>query len=105
MTEAKAKSFEHWAVVELMGRQSVAGRCSEESIAGGLMLRVDIPNGEGFITRYFGSSAIYAISITGEAEARAMAKNNRDHRPPFAYQVEQSLLPPTAEKNDDDMFG
>ena len=50
MTEPKPKSFEHWACVEILGHQSVVGKCSEEQIAGATLLRVDVPDGDSFVT-------------------------------------------------------
>ena len=39
------------------------------------VLRVDVPNGETFRTAYYGPSAIYALHVTGEKEARTAAGN------------------------------
>lgn len=66
-----------WALVELMGRQRIVGRVSEQSIAGVPMLRVDVPGRDAKtkFTRFYGGSAIYAISPIGEKEAIAMAQN------------------------------
>jgi hypothetical protein len=60
--------FQEWAIIELFGHQKVAGLCSEQSIAGSNMLRVDIPgiNGKAPFTRFFGGSAIYSITPTDE---------------------------------------
>ena len=54
MSEPKPKAFEQWCVVEIMGHQSVVGRCSEEQIAGATLLRVDVPDSESFTTQYVG---------------------------------------------------
>lgn len=43
-----SEKFEAWGIVELMGHQRVAGRLSEQPLGGGNLLRVDIPDGEGF---------------------------------------------------------
>lgn len=86
--------FEHWAVVELMGHSQCAGRCTEQSVAGTNMLRVDIPDpndAEKFITRYYGGSAIYAVHIVDEAIARAAA-NARVTRPAYEYQAADMIL-------------
>lgn len=85
-----AEKFEQWGICELMGHRT-AGRLSEEMIGGANMLRVDVPNGETFRTAYYGSSAIYALHVTGEKEARAIAASMCS-RPPFAYEL-QSRLP------------
>lgn len=72
-----AERFEAWALVEIMGHQRVAGRVTEEVIAGANLLRVDIPQaipGEAeFRTEYLGPSSIYRMSITTEAAARQLA--------------------------------
>ena len=62
-----------------MGHQKIAGRATEQSIAGGAFLRVGVPDGEGGIacTRYFGTQAIYAINPTTEEIAIAMAEHCR----------------------------
>lgn len=58
--------LEGWAVVELMGHQVIAGRISEVQLVGATMLRVDVPgsdNGPAY-TKFFGASAVYAITPT-----------------------------------------
>jgi hypothetical protein len=73
-TESK---FDLWCIVELFGHAKIAGRCTEQNIAGSNMLRVDVPETERqpAFTRYFGGSAIYAINPVDEATARMYAKN------------------------------
>jgi len=90
-----ATKFEQWGIVELMGHQQIAGRLTEEVVAGANLLRVDIPTGpDTFRTAYYGPSAIYALHVTAEAESRAMADAIGAKRPAFAYTVERKLLPP-----------
>jgi hypothetical protein len=98
MSDAKEK-FEYWGVLELMGHQRAAGRLSEQQVAGANLLRVDIPQGDTFRTVFYGSSAIYAVHITDEAAARAMAKA-RGTEPAFAYEL-QSRLPAPSPHYDD----
>lgn len=64
-----------WALVELMGHQRIIGKVTEQEIAGSKLLRVDVPRlGDAqAITKYFGSSAIYAITPLDEDTARVMA--------------------------------
>lgn len=90
-----SEKFEHWGIVELMGHQRAAGRLTEEMLGGANMLRVDVPNGEGFRTAYYGSSAIYALHITDEKIARAAA-SSMGRAPPYAYAVDSALLRLTA---------
>lgn len=74
MSEEKTK-FEHWALVELMGHQQVAGLVTEESIAGKAFLRVDVPrpNGETACTRFYSPDAVYCISPTDRQIALGLA--------------------------------
>ncbi|MCX5671304.1 MAG: hypothetical protein NTU94_08320, partial [Planctomycetota bacterium] len=67
--------FEEWAVVELFGRQKVAGRVSEQTIGGCSFIRVDIPEGEGRAaqTKFYGQGAIYRMTPVAESVARAAA--------------------------------
>ncbi|MFA5659674.1 MAG: hypothetical protein WC900_10390, partial [Oscillospiraceae bacterium] len=62
-----------WAIIELYGHNKIAGRISEQQIAGCSFIRVDVPafNGRAAFTKFFGSGAIYAITITDEETARA----------------------------------
>jgi hypothetical protein len=73
----EAEKFDLWCVVELFGHTQVAGRCTEQNVAGGNMLRVDIPDtsgGKGF-TRFLSSGAIYAINPVSEDVGRQIAEN------------------------------
>jgi hypothetical protein len=78
--------FEAWGIVDLFGHTRLAGRISEQTIGGETFIRVDVPNGEGFHTRLFGKGAIYGMSLTDEAIARATAKASAP-RPVSAYDV------------------
>lgn len=63
------------AIVELMGH-NIAGRISEENVAGVPMLRVDMPElpGEPAYTQYFAGNAIYAITPTDEGTSTRAAQ-------------------------------
>jgi hypothetical protein len=63
-----------WAIVELMGHVRLAGRLTEEEKFGGKLGRLDIPQGDGFITQYFGSASVYRISLVTEDVARHVCK-------------------------------
>ena len=67
--------FDCWALVELMGHQRIIGHVSEQEIAGAKLLRVDVPSlgEEQSVTKFFGPSAIYAITPLEEDTARVMA--------------------------------
>jgi len=71
------EKFDLWCVVELFGHSRIAGRCTEQNVAGTNMLRVDVPdtsNQPGF-TRFLSSGAIYAINPVSEGVARQIAEN------------------------------
>jgi hypothetical protein len=85
--------FETWGVVELFGRHQLAGRISEQVIAGVTMLRVDIPDKDDtdkFRTVYHGGAAIYGVHPTDETVARAAASAG-SQRPAYEYQVEDAI--------------
>lgn len=65
--------FESWAIVELFGRQIIAGQVSERLIAGQGFIRVDVPavDEQEAYTKMYGPNAIYCITPTDEATARA----------------------------------
>lgn len=68
--------FESFCIVELMGHARIAGKVSEQVIAGTAMLRVDVPKTgrkEAF-TKYYSPSAVYSITPTDEATAQRAAE-------------------------------
>lgn len=73
MTEEN--KFEAWAIVELFGHNQIAGKCTEQNIAGSNMLRVDVPETTEHppFTRFLGSGAIYAINPVTEEVAKHWA--------------------------------
>lgn len=71
------QKFDLWCMVELFGHQKIAGRCTEQNVAGTNMLRIDVPetpNQPGY-TRFLSSGAIYAINPVAEEVARKLADN------------------------------
>lgn len=71
-----------WVLLELMGHRQRIGLAREEEVAGGLMLRIDIPTeGEEYATEYYGASSIYALRPVNEEIARDHHAA-RDPRPP-----------------------
>ncbi len=74
--EQKAPPLDVWAVVELMGHIKLAGKLTEESHCGAVLGRLDIPlDGDKWLTQFFGGSAVFRITPTDEATARAVAAN------------------------------
>lgn len=80
-----AETFSSWAIVELMGHRTRAGLASEIEIAGGKMLRIEIPiatDGEAVAaTELYSIGAIYSLRPCTEDVARAMAARYGDPRP------------------------
>lgn len=66
-----------WAVVELMGHVTIAGRITKPGEYGGLW-QVDVPEGETFRTEFFGSQSVYRVRIVSEEIARAYARPGHD---------------------------
>lgn len=71
------EKFDLWCMVELFGHQRIAGRCTEQNVAGTNMLRVDVPatKAQPEFTRFLSSGAIYAINPISEEVVRQIAEN------------------------------
>lgn len=97
------EKFEAWGFVELMGHNRVAGRLSEQAIAGKNLLRVDVPLADGsFRTQYYGAAAIFAMHPTDEATARKLVERMKPE-PPFAFMLDRT--PRLPQFGDDDETG
>jgi hypothetical protein len=86
------EKFESWAIVELFGHQQIAGKVSEQIIAGQGFMRVDVPGvGDAApFTRLFGPGAIYAITPTTE-EITKLYIGNLKPEPIQPYMLRASL--------------
>jgi hypothetical protein len=74
-TTEEAAAFDEWVICELMGRVRLAGRMTEQQIAGGHFMRLDIhkETGPAVITQLIPpppGGPVYRITITTEAVAR-----------------------------------
>lgn len=86
-----------WAILELMGHQSIAGWVTEVQIAGRPMLRVDVPKSaeeddEPAFTRYYSASALYAVTPCSESAVRQYVDYYRPNQAPVHLPPEPSLL-------------
>jgi hypothetical protein len=105
-----SEKFESWAIVELFGHNRIAGKCSEQNVAGSNMLRIDVPETEKnpAFTRLLGHAAIYAINPVTEEVATHWAKmlhcapiNAWDVR---EFMEKNKLALTSGEKNNPDSF-
>ena len=73
------KTFDQWAIVEIMGHDRYAGRVTEETIGGCAFVRIDVPeaNGAAAFTKLFGQGAIFSITPVAEEIARKAAERMR----------------------------
>lgn len=98
--------FEAFAIVELMGHARIAGKVSEETIAGQAMLRVDVPETEGrdAYTKFYSAGAVYCLTPTDEATMLlAVAQFNVPPISPYVLRMPESPL--LAEKVYDASYG
>ncbi len=70
------EKFDLWCMVELFGHQRIAGKCTEQNVAGTNMLRVDVPKTkkQPAFTRILSSGSIYAINPISEEVAVKLAE-------------------------------
>lgn len=102
-------TFDEWALVELMGHSRIAGRVTEQEIGGSKFVRVDVPATEGTqsLTKFYGPSAIYAITPMTEDTARGLAARI-DAAPVSAWDAQRLLAKPShpsiaaVDQDDDD---
>lgn len=72
-----SENNESFAVVELMGHVTIAGRVTKPGEYGGLW-QIDIPEGDIYRTEFFGSQSVYRIRMVSEEIARAYARPGHD---------------------------
>lgn len=96
MQQQLNEKFDLWCLVELFGHTKIAGRCTEQNIAGTNMLRVDVPetSTQPAFSRFFGAAAIYAINPVDEETCKYYAEQ-LDRKPIDPWDVKRML-----EKND-----
>lgn len=87
------EKFETWAIIELFGHNQIAGKCTEQNIAGTNMLRVDVPETDEHpaFTRFLGSGSIYAINPVTEEIAKHWAQS-LNVAPVNAWDIRQFIV-------------
>lgn len=102
-----SEKFDQWCVLDLFGHQRTAGHVTEASIGGCAFIRIDVPEGDGFRTEYYGNGAIYSMRPVSEEIAREVVKSHSS--PPVAPYEVSSLLkrlrPAVSESEDADQSG
>lgn len=78
--------IEQWGIVEILGHVKMAGRITEEERFGSKLGRVDIPDGDKFVTVYFGGDSLYRFTSVSEEVARIVAKSNQP-TPVFSWEI------------------
>jgi len=73
--ENEQLKFETWAIVELFGHNQLAGKVTEQVIAGQSFVRIDVPktNQCPAFTKYHLPSAVYGLTPVDEDYATRMA--------------------------------
>jgi len=97
------ETFDTWAIIELFGHSKLAGRVSEQTLGGATFLRVDVPEVAGCpaFTRFYGASAVYAITPVDEETARQVVRALRP-RPVHVYSIMPEYQLPSGEWGDDE---
>ena len=88
--------FDAWVILEIFGHRKLAGHAIEVEMAGGKMLRIDVPGPDGatVATQFYGASAIFCLTpVTEEIARRAAA--NWSAVPPV---TKGDMLPPPPER-------
>ncbi len=78
-----------WAICEIMGHRTHAGRCREEERFGAKMLRVDIPikgdpEANGWETHWYGGSSIFSYTLT---DRDSVMRSNKPYEAPSRYRL------------------
>jgi len=83
-----SETFDQFCIVELMGRQVIAGKVTEQTIGGQAFIRVDVPEVGGMpaFTKFYGQGAIYCLTPCDETTAIAAVKGLRV-KPVNLYQL------------------
>ncbi len=102
---SNSEKFEQWCLVELFGRQRIAGFVCETTLAGGAFLQVEVPavGEDPAHTRFYSPQAVYSINPVSEEVARAMAERLRE-RPVQAYELPQLQAPGALDDDSDVPF-
>jgi len=98
MADENKDKFDQWCILDLFGHQRTAGHVTEATIGGCAFVRIDVPEGEGYRTEYYGNGAIYSMRPVNEEIAREVVKSGTS-QPVHQYEVASLLkrLAPAAD--------
>lgn len=109
--------FESWAIVEVMGHNTFAGKVTEQVVAGQGFIRVDVPEvpedpncswrkPQPAFTKLIGPGSIYAITPCSEQVAKVAAGRVRVQPVEMLdIPVRRALTAPDDAQSDDDFPG
>jgi hypothetical protein len=127
MSEEQSGKFDSWAIVEVMGRQTYAGKVTEQAFGSACLLRIDVPAlpeqrqqyadysetvdgryqmkerviaGTQAFTKFIGFGSIYAMTPCTEAAALEAAAQLR-HAPVSVIDLPERIALPPADGEDD----
>lgn len=93
MTDETTDDGFEWAMVEIFGHRSHAGKAMEVERFGSKMLRIDVPKIEwqgepaeaivtAWVSHFYGGSSVFSYTPTDE---EAVMRSNRPYRPVHRY--------------------
>jgi hypothetical protein len=108
----QAERFDSWGIAEVMGHKKFAGRITEQALAGGVLVRVDVPavttaRGKQVpeYSKLIGVASIYCITPTSEEVARkaaaVLAAHDADPLPVYIPEERQLASPVALEPAED----
>ena len=97
MNDVSSDDGWEWAVIEIFGHRSHAGRTREVEQFGTKMLRVDVPikgdpAANGWETHFYGGAAIFSFTLTTESD---VMQANRPYEPAARYRIPDHRSEPT----------
>jgi hypothetical protein len=103
MADEQVEKFEQWAVVDLFGHQRLAGRVTEQVIAGTGFLRIEVPRDDGTsVTKLQNPKSVYSLQPCSEEVARECAKRLIGIEPIRPMEFKQLPGASAIEDRDDD---
>ena len=97
---SEQRSYDEWSIMELMGHRRLAGKVTEQEVAGAGLLRIDVyTDGDTPVaTQFYSPSALYCLTPVTEEIARAVAKRNQPE-PVQRWELPAPVAMPTAPAN------